>query len=103
MKKTIIVVCVLSLNINVNAQKKNNATSGNPVFKGWYADPEATIFNKQYWIYPTYSAAYDQQVFFDAFSSADLVHWAKHNRILDTSDVKWAKTCCVGACYCKKG
>ncbi len=91
MKKTIIIVCVLSLNINVNAQKKNNTTSGNPVFKGWYADPEATIFNKQYWIYPTYSAAYDQQVFFDAFSSADLVHWTKHNRILDTSGVKWAK------------
>src|SRR5687767_10127108 len=91
MKKTIIIICVLSLNINLNAQKKNSTTSGNPVFKGWYADPEATIFNKQYWIYPTYSAPYDQQVFFDAFSSTDLVNWTKHNRILDTSDVKWAK------------
>jgi hypothetical protein len=43
--------------------------SGNPVFPGWYADPEGVIFDKQYWIYPTYSAPYNQQVFFDAFSS----------------------------------
>jgi beta-xylosidase len=65
--------------------------SGNPLFKGWYADPEATIYGKQYWIYPTYSAPYNQQVFFDAFSSADLVTWTKHERILDTSSIKWAR------------
>jgi beta-xylosidase len=66
-------------------------TSGNPVFPGWYADPEGIIFNKQYWIYPTYSAPYKDQVFFDAFSSPDLVNWTKHSRILDTSNVRWAK------------
>src|SRR5579859_327707 len=65
--------------------------SGNPVFPGWYADPEAAIFGQQYWIYPTYSAPYDQQVFFDAFSSPDLVHWTKHSRILDTNAVTWAR------------
>lgn len=65
-------------------------TSGNPVFKGWYADPEAVIFGNRYWIYPTYSAEYEKQVFFDAFSSDDLTHWKKHERILDTSAVKWA-------------
>lgn len=64
--------------------------SGNPVFPGWYADPEAVIFGNQYWIYPTYSAPYKQQVFFDAFSSPDLVHWTKHSRILDTNRVSWA-------------
>jgi hypothetical protein len=26
--------------------------SGNPVFDGWYADPEAAIFGNQYWISP---------------------------------------------------
>lgn len=66
-------------------------TSGNPVLKGWYADPEAAIFNHTFWIYPTYSAPYSQQVFLDAFSSNDLVHWQKHNHVLDTSAVKWAK------------
>lgn len=66
-------------------------TSGNPILKGWYADPEAIIFNHQYWIYPTYSDVYEKQVFFNAFSSPDLVHWTKHERILDTAAVKWAK------------
>lgn len=66
-------------------------TSGNPIFPGWYADPEARIFNNQYWIYPTYSAKYEEQVFLDAFSSNDLVNWTKHARILDTASVKWAK------------
>ena len=65
--------------------------SGNPVVEGWYADPEGIIFGDTYWIYPTYSAPYDKQVFFDCFSSKDLVTWQKHSRILDTDDVKWAK------------
>jgi hypothetical protein len=51
------------------------AMSGNPVFPGWYADPEGIIFDDQYWIYPTYSAPYGQQTFFDCFSSPDLVTW----------------------------
>jgi beta-xylosidase len=66
-------------------------TSGNPVFPGWYADPEGVLFEKQYWIYPTYSAPYNQQVFLDAFSSPDLLRWTRHPRILDTAAVKWAK------------
>lgn len=65
--------------------------AGNPVFPGWYADPEGTIFGKEYWIYPTYSAPYEQQVFLDAFSSPDLVTWTRHSRIVDTNAVKWAR------------
>jgi len=64
--------------------------SRNPVFPGWYADPEAAIFKGKYWIFPTYSAKYNEQVFLDAFSSPDLATWTKHSRILDTSRVKWA-------------
>ena len=30
--------------------------SGNPILDGWYADPEAHVFDGRYWIYPTYSA-----------------------------------------------
>ncbi len=70
------------------AQKRK---SGNPIFPGWYADPEAIIFDKKCWIYPTFSAPYNQQVFMDAFSSSDLVNWQKHSRIIDTSAIKWAK------------
>jgi beta-xylosidase len=65
--------------------------SGNPVLHGWYADPESAIFGKQYWIYPTYSADYDKQLFFDAFSSPDLVHWTRHPHVLDARAVPWVK------------
>lgn len=63
----------------------------NPVIPGWYADPEAAFFAGRYWIYPTYSAPYDQQRHFDAFSSPDLVSWTKHPRVLDSASVSWAR------------
>ena len=65
--------------------------SGNPLFPGWYADPEGVIFGKRYWIFPTWSAPYKDQVFMDAFSSRDLIKWEKHGRIIDTSAIRWAK------------
>jgi beta-xylosidase len=65
--------------------------SGNPIIPGWYADPEVRVFQNEYWIYPTYSAPYDQQLFIDAFSSRDLITWKKHSRILDSVNVQWAK------------
>jgi len=65
--------------------------SGNPILAGWYADPEAHVFARQYWIYPTYSAPYDEQTFLDAFSSPDLVTWTKHSHVLDIANVRWAK------------
>lgn len=74
-----------------HCSKPDNRTSGNPVFEGWYADPEGAVFGKTYWIYPTYSARYDDQVFFDAFSSPDLMTWTKHPRVLDTAAVAWAR------------
>ena len=66
------------------------STSRNPVLPGWYADPEAHVFRNTYWIYPTYSAPYNEQTFMDAFSSKDLVSWTKHSRVLDIANVKWA-------------
>lgn len=73
------------------AQDTIRKTSGNPIIHGWYADPDAAVFDHQYWIYPTYSAKYKEQVFMDAFSSKDLVHWDKHHDIIDTASIKWAK------------
>lgn len=92
MKKILYVLLIIWCSKTI-AQKSdsNQPKNNNPIFKGWYADPEAIIFDKTYWVYPTFSAAYEKQVFFDAFSSKDLVHWTKHERILDTSAVKWAK------------
>ncbi len=89
--------------------------SGNPLFPGWYADPEARIFGKTYWIFPTYSddwgqpdtsetispaqqamrknainPEYVKQTFLNAFSSGDLTHWKKHSHVLDIKNVAWA-------------
>ena len=85
------------------AQQASKKMSGNPVFPGWYADPEGAIFGKNYWIYPTYSAPYNQQVFFDAFSSPDLVNWTKHSHILDSTAVKWAKRAMWAPAIVEKG
>jgi beta-xylosidase len=87
----------------ISQQSSNNKPSGNPVFHGWYADPEGAIFKKQYWIYPTYSAPYNEQVFLDAFSSKNLVSWIKHSRILDTANVKWAKRAVWAPAIVEKG
>lgn len=65
--------------------------SGNPIFDGWYADPEGAVFGDEYWIYPTYSDDYGKQVFLDAFSSKDLIDWKKHEHVLDTTIIKWAR------------
>src|SRR5258708_8016176 len=77
--------------------------SGNPILPGWYADPEAHIFQDEYWIYPTYSAPYGEQVFMDAFSSKDLVTWKKHRHVLDVRDVRWAKRALWAPSVVRKG
>lgn len=65
----------------------------NPVFEGWYADPEGVVFGDTYWIYPTWSDLYERQTFIDCFSSKDLVNWERHHAIIDTDRVKWAHKC----------
>ena len=119
MKKTSLAFLAIFLLIGGNTlfaqQKKAATTSGNPVFPGWYADPEGIIFDDTYWIYPTYSDDYGKpspqpklsplqlktqqntinkqylkQTFLDAFSSKDLVHWKKHPKVLSIENVKWA-------------
>ncbi len=99
----------------INTELKRQGFSGNPVFEGWYADPEGIIFDDEYWIYPTYSDDYGtpdrsleftprqravqkntinpqylKQTLFNAFSSKDLVTWTKHSHVLDIKNVKWA-------------
>ena len=110
---------LLGFSLSLTAQPETNPAlpqkQGNPVFEGWYADPEAVVFGKQYWIYPTFSGEglgmeapdslspwqrqaqqhsinpqYLLQTFFDAFSSDDLVHWTKHPKVLSVEQVRWA-------------
>src|SRR5688572_23709344 len=60
-KVTLLVVAGLAL--SGIAAVRQEVRPGNPVLPGWYADPEAHVFDGRYWIYPTYSAPYNQQVF----------------------------------------
>lgn len=88
MKKTVIAfLCALVALLSVGCSTARR--SGNPVFPGQYADPEGTVFGKEYWIFPTASLPYKQQTYLDAFSSRDLVNWTKHERIIDNNEVKW--------------
>ena len=89
MKSSLPILILLSFLISGCAQQIRY--SGNPVFPGWYADPEGIIYNEKFWIFPTYSAPYKDQVFLDAFSSKDLTNWTKHERVIDTGSVSWAE------------
>ncbi len=110
------ILCLLMIcKFSYSQKKQKPEKSGNPIFPGWYADPEARIFNNTYWIYPTYSDDYEtpdcstefsklqlktqkntinpqylKQTFINAFSSTDLIHWTKHSHVLDIKNVKWA-------------
>ena len=90
MNKSVLIFILLTYMLSACC-KVEKIKSGNPICPGWYADPEGAIFENKYWIYPTYSAPYDEQVFMDAFSSTDLINWTKHERIVDTTSVKWIK------------
>ncbi len=87
---TLSLITLLSCNQKAK-QNTEEVTSENPIVEGWYADPEGIIFDNEYWVFPTYSAPYDEQIFMDAFSSPDLINWTKHERIVDNSAVTWVK------------
>ena len=87
MRKFLFAVAAILVAFSASAQKM----SGNPIYEGDYADPEGVVFGKTYWIFPTFSAAYDDQLHFDCFSSKDLVKWTKHERIIDNSRIKWLR------------
>ncbi len=118
--KSNILILLTFLSASLSAQTirpefKSQGWSGNPVFNGWYADPEGIIYGDTYWIFPTWSddfgdplapltltpfqkdiqkytinPQYLKQTFLDAFSSKDMVTWEKHSRVLDIKDIKWA-------------
>jgi beta-xylosidase len=96
-------IAILFVIISIHSGAQEKSYSGNPIFQGWYADPEGAILRGRYWIYPTYSAKYEKQVFFDAFSSSDLIHWTKHEHVLDTTLVKWAKKAIWAPSIAEKG
>ena len=88
MKKNLLLAVVA---LFVSAMAYGQKTAGNPIAEGDYADPEGVVFGKTYWIYPTWSDRFENQLHFDCFSSKDLVKWKKHERIIDNSAISWLR------------
>ena len=88
MKKNLLLAVVA---LFVSAMAYGQKTAGNPIAEGDYADPEGVVFGKTYWIYPTWSDRFENQLHFDCFSSKDLVKWKKHERIIDQSAISWLR------------
>ncbi|MFD2729377.1 glycoside hydrolase family 43 protein [Enterococcus camelliae] len=73
----------------------------NPIVKGYYADPEARIYDGKCWVfctlsYPPYTPlkntdlfSYEDQCWFDAFVSEDFVTWKKVDKVLTLTDLSW--------------
>lgn len=76
--------------------------SGNPLFPGWYADPEIHCFDGRYYVYPTTSRPYHEQTTFECFSSADLTNWRNEGVILDFSDILWSTQFAAWAPSCAR-
>ena len=53
MNKAILLLLIITLLNSCGVSKKKTSLAGNPIFLGWYADPEGIIFDDEYWVYPT--------------------------------------------------
>ena len=64
MKKSLYVLLCAAALVSCGQPKQQQkavadvVTSGNPIFEGWYADPEGIIYGDTYWVFPTWSDAY---------------------------------------------
>lgn len=74
--------------------------SGNPLFPGWYADPEIHYFAGRYYLYPTTSRNFEAQTSFECWSSADLTDWKNEGVILDFKDIPWSTNYAAWAPSC---
>ena len=52
--------------------------ANNPILPDWYADPQIRLYGDTYWIFPTPSKEFKEQIYLDAFSSKDLKTWNKN-------------------------
>lgn len=61
----------------------------NPITGGNYADPEARIYDGEYWIYATQSKPFEQQHNLSCFHSTDMKSWREYRDIINISDFGW--------------
>ena len=87
MKRLFCLIFILGLSLT--ACNQTPVSWSNPVFEGWYADPEGFVDGETIWVYPTSSLPYGEQTFLDAWSTKDLVHWERHPNVLSNEQAKW--------------
>jgi beta-xylosidase len=75
---------------------------GNPLFPGWYADPELHFFEGRYYLYPTTSSDPYATASFERWSSVDLTDWRKGGVILSFADVPWSTNYAAWAPSCAR-
>lgn len=63
------------------------STGGNPLFPG--ADPDITISNGKYWVYPTTQTGFKMSEKFFVYSSPDLRTWTKGGPVLSAENIPW--------------
>ena len=102
MKKSLYVLLCAAALVSCGQPKQQQeaaadvVTSGNPIFEGWYADPEGIIYGDTYWVFPTWSDAYEKQTYFDCFSSKDLVNWTIKGHVVSdlrqiSEEMNWTR------------
>lgn len=65
---------------------------GNPVLKGYYADPDIACFENKFYIYPTTDGGKEWDASsFKVFSSEDMIDWEEEGILLDLADVPWSE------------
>ena len=63
----------------------------NPIIKGYYADPDAGVFNGKIYLYPTTDGNNWEASSFKAFSSVDMENWTDEGIILELNDIAWTE------------
>lgn len=94
MKKYSIIICLLILTTgSAQAQTTDTLNAPAPALPGVYADPNITVFNNRFYIYPTTDGTTGwKSTSFTCWSSPNLTDWKNEGVILDLPrDLTWAK------------
>lgn len=90
----LVLITFILAGFNCAAQQKTDTLNAPaPVLPGLYADPNLTVFNDKFYIYPTTDGTEGwQSTYFTCWSSGNLLNWKNEGTILDLpKDLSWAK------------
>jgi len=91
--RLLVLIAFIFAGFDCSAQKTDTLNAPTPALPGVYADPNLTVFNGKFYIYPTTDGTTGwQSTYFTCWSSPNLVNWKNEGIILDLpKDLTWAK------------